>query len=262
MKVCSLASSSKGNCTLVYNEDSIILIDMGITLKDLETKLEVLGLDPYNIKAVLISHEHIDHTKGVGTLNRKYGTPIHSHEGAVDGVLSRVGKHNGNVVVFTNNAFDIDNFTIETFRVPHDVPYCVGFSIYENGNKVSIVTDLGHITTDIVEKLYDSRLVILESNHDEQRLMSNPKYSLALKKRILGNNGHLSNRTSAKVLCTLAQHNVKQVLLAHLSEENNTPELCYKTVTEVLYQNGVVPQENIKIDIARPNGLGKIFVVK
>ena len=119
-----------------------------------------------------------------------------------------------------------------------------------------------HITNDIVERLCDSRLVILESNHDEQRLMSNPKYSLALKKRILGNNGHLSNKTTARVLCTLAQHNVKQVLLAHLSEENNTPELCYKTVTDILYQNGVVPQENIKIDIARPNGLGKIFVVK
>ena len=262
MKVCSLASSSKGNCTVVYNEDSVLLIDMGITLKDLELKFERLGIDPRDIKGVLISHEHIDHTKGVGTLNRKYGTPIFCHECAVDGILQRIGKHDDNVVLFTNNAFQIDDFTIETFRVPHDVPYCVGFNIYENNNKVSIVTDLGHTTKDIVERLYDSRLVILESNHDESRLMRNPKYSLTLKKRILGEKGHLSNKTSARVLLSLAQNNVKQVLLAHLSEENNTPELCYKTITDILLANGIIPQENIKIDIAKPNGIGPIFVIK
>lgn len=262
MKVCSLASSSKGNCTVIYNDEHAILIDMGITLKDLEDKLSRIGVSPYTIRAVLISHEHIDHTKGVGTLNRKYGVPIYCHETAVSGILDRVGKHNGNVVVFNHVPFGIEDFTIDTFKVPHDVPYCVGFNVYENQNKISIVTDLGHTTTDIVERLYDSRLVILESNHDEDKLMRNPKYSFSLKKRILGDKGHLSNTTCARVICKLAEHNVRQVLLAHLSEENNTPDICYKTVTQYLLNNGIIPQEHIKIDIAKPNGLGPIFVIK
>ena len=142
----------------------------------------------------------------------------------------------------------------------HDV-FCVGFNIWENGSKISIVTDLGYTTNSVVEKLYDSRLVILEANHDEKMLL-NGKYPAILKSRILGKKGHLSNVSSAKVVAELAQHNVKQILFGHLSEENNTPEVCYNTICDYLNSVGVMPQENIKLDILKPHGVGPIFVIK
>ena len=156
---------------------------------------------------------------------------------------------------------EIGEFVVQSFFVSHDV-HCVGFNIYENKNKVSIVTDLGYTTKEVVERLYDSRLVILEANHDEKMLIASTKYPAMLKNRILSNKGHLSNLNSAKVVVSLAQHNVKQILFAHLSEETNTPELCYKTVCEYLITKGVTPNIHIKLDIAKPYGVGPIYVIK
>lgn len=260
MKVCSLASSSKGNCTIVYNENEILIIDMGITLKDLEEKLDRLNLDSNNIIGVVISHEHSDHTKGILALNRRYGTRIFCHYNSVEGVVKKSGV-NVNAIIRFADTFQVGSFKVEPFKVSHDV-YCSGFNIYENKNKISIATDLGYTTTDVVERLFDSRLVILEANHDEKMLIASTKYPAMLKNRILSNKGHLSNTNSAKVVVELAQHNVKQVLFAHLSEENNTPELCYKTICNYLNSVGIVPQVNIKLDIAKPNGVGPIFVIK
>jgi phosphoribosyl 1,2-cyclic phosphodiesterase len=121
---------------------------------------------------------------------------------------------------------------------------------------------LGYTTSNIVERLYDSRLVILEANHDEKMLVASTKYPAMLKNRILSNKGHLSNTSSAKVVATLAQHNVKQILFAHLSEETNTPSKCYDTICKYLSSVGVEPQVNIKLDIAKPYGVGPIYVIK
>lgn len=260
MKVCSLASSSKGNCTIVYNENEILLVDMGITLKDLEEKLKILNLDINNVIGVVLSHEHSDHTKGVSALTKKYLVPIYCHYDAYDGVLRKTKLTGASVVRFSFAPFEVGSFRVETFKVSHDV-HCVGFNIYENRNKISIVTDLGYTTTDIVERLYDSRLVILEANHDEQMVINGP-YPAVLKARILGKQGHLSNISSAKVVVDIAQHNVKQVLFAHLSEENNTPELCYQTICEYCESKGIEPNVNILLDIAKPYGLGPIFVIR
>ena len=121
---------------------------------------------------------------------------------------------------------------------------------------------MGYTTNDVVEKLYDSRLVILEANHDEKMLVASTKYPAMLKNRILSNKGHLSNTSSAKVVASLAQHNVKQILFAHLSEETNTPDKCYETICRYLHSVGITPQVNIKLDIARPYGVGPIYVIK
>lgn len=260
MKVCSLASSSKGNCTIVYNDDEILLVDMGITLKDLEEKLNILKLDINKIIGVVLSHEHSDHTKGIKALHKKYLVPVYCHFDAFEGVLRKTGISGGAVIRFSYNPFAVGSFMVESFRVSHDVP-CVGFNIFENGNKVSIVTDLGYTTNDIVSKLYDSRMVILEANHDEQMVIDG-SYPPVLKARILGKQGHLSNINSAKVVVDIAQHGVRQVLFAHLSEENNTPELCYKTICDYCVSKGVTPNVNILLDIAKPQGLGPIFIIK
>ena len=262
MKVCSLASSSKGNCTIVYNDDNqAILVDMGITLKDLEEKLLKLKLNAGDIVGVVVSHEHGDHTKGLTSLYKKYGTPIYCHYNSIDGVRVKTKLPADAFVRFSSMAFAIENFTIDPFEVSHDV-FCVGFNIYEGKGKISIVTDLGYTTSVVVEKLYDSRLVILEANHDEKMLVASTKYPAMLKNRILSNKGHLSNINSAKVVATLAQHNVKQILFAHLSEETNTPNKCYDTICNYLNSVGVAPQVNIKLDIAKPYGVGPIYVIK
>lgn len=260
MKVCSLASSSKGNCTLVYNEREILLVDMGITLKELEEKLIKLKLNPELIVGVLVSHEHSDHTKGILALVRKYNVPVYCHYNAVDGVINKTKVSSLCMSRFSDAEFYVGCFKVSAFQVSHDV-YCVGFNISENNNKISIVTDLGYTTTEIVSRLYESRLVILEANHDEDMVLASKKYPPVLKRRILGNHGHLSNLNSAKVVAELAQHNVKQILFAHLSEENNTPNLCYQTICEYLKSVGVAPEVNIKLDIAKPNGIGPIFVI-
>ena len=260
MKVCSLASSSKGNCTIVYNEKEILLVDMGITLKDLEEKFARLKLNMENIIGVLITHEHSDHTKGILSLVRKYNVPIYCHYDSVDRIIEKTKISSLCVSRFADAEFKIGNFKVSSFKVCHDV-CCVGFNIVENGNKVSIVTDLGHTTKAIVERLYDSRLVILEANHDEKMVMASTKHPPILKRRILSDHGHLSNISSAKVVAELAQHNVRQVVFAHLSEENNTPALCYSTICDYLNSVGVVPDVNIKLDIAKPNGVGPIFLI-
>ena len=261
MKVCSLASSSKGNCTVIYNDEKIILVDMGITLKDLEEKFARLKLDVGDVVGVLISHEHGDHTKGLTALYKKYGTPIYCHYNSIDGVRNKTKLPSEAFVRFSSVKFVIDEFIIDPFEVSHDV-FCVGFNIYEGKGKISIVTDLGYTTNDVVERLYDSRLVILEANHDEKMLVASTKYPAMLKNRILSNKGHLSNTSSAKVVASLAQHNVKQILFAHLSEETNTPDKGYDTICKYLNSVGVTPQVNIKLDIARPYGVGPIYVIK
>ena len=260
MRVCSLASSSKGNCNIVYNDKEILLVDMGITLKDLEEKLIRLKLDANNIIGVLVSHEHSDHTKGILSLVRKYNVPIYCHYDSVDGVINKTKISSLCVSRFADAEFKVGSFRVSSFKVCHDV-CCVGFNIKENENKISIVTDLGHTTKEIVERLFDSRLVILEANHDEKMVIASTKYPAVLKRRILSEHGHLSNISSARVVAELAQHNVKQILFAHLSEENNTPALCYSTVCDYLNSVGVTPDVNIKIDIAKPNGVGPIFLI-
>lgn len=260
MRVCSLASSSKGNCHIVYTDNEILIIDMGISLRELEEKLIRLKLDIGNVVGVLVSHEHGDHTRGLLSLVRKYNIPIYCHYDSVDGVINKTRISSLCITRFMDSDFKVGVFDVSAFKVSHDVN-CVGFSIKENSHKVSIVTDLGYTTNEIVERLYDSRLVILESNHDEKMVASSTKYPTILKRRILGDYGHLSNINCARVVAQLAQHNVRQIVCAHLSEENNTPQLCYDTICDYLNSVGIAPGVNIKIDIAKPNGVGPIYLI-
>lgn len=262
MKVCMLASSSKGNCTLIWDDKSAIMIDCGISLKETENRMEILGADPHSVSAILVTHEHSDHTKGVGMFARKYGTKIYAHADGVDAILEKIGKVNTNLVVEYFSDFAIDNYHIHAFKLPHDSICCVGYTIKENDKQISIMTDLGYTNDDIIKNVFGSRLVILEANYDEKMLRESTKYSFALKNRIGGRFGHLSNKDSADVICKLACAGVKQILLAHLSEENNTPDLCYKSVCDRVASQGVTPGINIMIDIAKAHDISTLFTLK
>lgn len=264
MRVCTLASSSKGNCTLVFTGKTKILIDVGITLEDLETKLNKIGVDPNTITAIINTHEHSDHIKGIGTFMRKYkDTLLFCYCDSYENILKKIGRVDvSHVVAFVDEPFEVGDMEITPFRLPHDATSCVGFSVRSGEKKMSIATDLGHVTKEIVENLLDSRLVILEANHDETMLRNNPKYSYILKNRILGPNGHLSNIVSAKVVGRLAQYGVRQVILAHLSEENNTPDVCFNTVKNYLDSIGIIEGQNIRISVAPAHNIGGIFLLK
>lgn len=263
MRVVTLASSSKGNCILVYSNNTKLLIDIGITLDELERKLQVLNINPTEINGVLNTHEHIDHCKGIGAFMRKYGTPLYCHFDGCEALAKKLGKINPNLVMcFAEVPFEIGEFKVNAFKLPHDASSCVGFTIEYGEKRISIATDLGHITPSIVDNFLKSRLVILEANHDETMLLNNPKYSYLLKNRILGKNGHLSNGLSARVVERCALSGVKQIVLAHLSEENNTPDVCYNTICTYLEKVGIIEGVNIRIDISPPHDIGAVFVLK
>lgn len=263
MKVCTLASSSKGNCVLVFTENTKILIDIGVTLSYVEERLAKLNINPSEIDAILNTHEHIDHTKNIGAFMRKYGTPLYAHMDGYEKLMVKVGKvGSSQTYCFEDMPFRIGDFVIRAFKLPHDAISCVGFTFEENGNRFSIATDLGHANDEIISNLMGSKLVILESNHDEKMLLNNPKYPYLLKQRILGKSGHLSNKLCAEIILKLTNGGVKQVLLAHLSEENNTPELAYETSRQYLEQYGIIEGVHIKIDVAPSVGFSNVFYLK
>lgn len=263
VKVVTLSSSSKGNSVLIVGEKTNLLIDAGINLKTLIEKLTLLKVEPSSITAILSTHEHSDHSKSVGAFIRKFGSMLYCHADGKSAMLEKIGNvDERKIVSFFDNEFYIGEFLIKSFKLPHDSSSCVGFRFTAGQNSFAYATDLGFASEETVSNLKNCKLVILESNHDEKMLINNVNYSPQLKSRILSRRGHLSNMASAKVVCTLAENNVKQVVLAHLSPENNTPELCYNTVCEYLLAMGITPGVNIKIDVAPSQTLGTVFVLK
>ena len=249
MKVCNLSSGSDGNSTYVEGPHAKILVDVGLSCKEIERRLALLGVEGSQIDAILITHEHSDHIKGLDVFANKFGTKVFVH---IDGLFALRSKLKKNIAItpFEDNVFLINDLQILPIAVPHDVDRCTGYVIEENKKKISIFTDLGHTTTEMLQNLYNSNLVFLEANHDPDLLAKNPKYPAYLKKRILGDNGHLSNLACANAILRLAQNGCQQFVLSHLSTENNSPDMAYDFITSILCDNGIVEGTHIKIDIA------------
>lgn len=262
MKIVTLGSGSKGNCTLVASEKTKILIDAGLPIIDIEQKLTSLNVLPEEIAGILITHEHSDHIKSVGKLSKKYHIPVFAHiqewaslNQKTNDIFPQLQKQ------FDDNDFYIGDLTISSFKLSHDANMCLGYSVFNNGAKFSIATDLGICPKDIIEKLKGSNIVILEANHDQNLLANNPKYPAILKRRILSSKGHLSNIASAEVISQLVG-GTNQVILGHLSEENNSPSLAYNTIKNYLAQKGIIEGKNIFIDVATQHRMSNIFEIK
>lgn len=262
MKIINLGSGSKGNCTLVTAGTTAILIDVGLSVAEIETKLDYLKVDPAAIAGILITHEHIDHIKSVGKLSKKYSIPVYLHNLEAACVKSKDKDLLPTLIkTFDDNDFYVGDFTISSFKLSHDANLCLGYSIYSGGAKFSIATDLGFCPKQVVEKLKGSNVVLLEANHDENLLANNPKYPVILKRRILSNKGHLSNIASAEVISQLVG-GTSQIILGHLSEENNSPSLAYNTIKKFLAQKGIEEGKHIYIDVAYQHQLSNIFEIK
>ena len=249
MKVCNLASGSKGNCTYIKTNNHNILIDIGTTTLYIENNLHEIGVDPKDIDIVLITHSHTDHTGGLKVFNKKYHPKVYIS----DKILKETKLEKSEFDII-NDLLDISDISIQEVRLSHDVGDIKGYVIKENESSMVYITDTGYINKNYFDILANHTLYIFESNHDVTKLMNNPKYPHHIKIRILSDKGHLSNEDSAYYLSKLVGENTKHVVLAHLSEENNTEELAYNSLKDKI-------SDNVKISIARQNEKTEIFEI-
>ena len=257
LKIQTLASGSKGNAIYIASGTTHILVDVGLTLPQLLKRMQQAEINPDTIDAILITHEHGDHTAGLTAFLKKFRSIIHIHEDTAE-IFGHLPEQKIN---YFRSHFQIGDIEIDFFPVPHDSKYCFGYCFKNGTAKISIATDLGRISNDIIEKISDSQIVLLECNHCLTRLTHNVKYPPILKRRITGSNGHLSNAAASLAVYELAKKNVQQVILAHLSEENNSPTLAYNFVRNFLLTKGLVEGTDISIDVAKQNEISLVFQI-
>ena len=247
---CSLYSGSSGNCSYVHTESTKILIDAGQSSKKIEEALRLINVDPYSIDAILITHEHVDHVKGAGLLSKKFNIPVYANIETWNAMQEQKNKMaEENIKIFSFDDFFIGDIKIQAFSIPHDAANPCGFNLYHENKKMSIATDIGHISKSVMDKLINSSFLLLEANYEPEVLRCS-RYPYLLKNRISGPNGHLSNSECGKTISYLASKGLKSAMIGHLSEENNFPELAYKTVVEEMMQNDNTIS-NINLSVAK-----------
>lgn len=236
MRVTVLGSGSSGNSTLLESNGSGILIDAGFACRELETRLNYVGFPPQRIKAIVVTHEHTDHIKGVEVFSKKHKVPVYLSEGTKE--ACEIDEFKAWLETFqTGSDFSINGFDIHPFRIAHDAADPCGFVVKSDGCRVGIGTDLGYVTRLIEEKFSGLDLLVFEANHDPEMLMKGP-YPWFLKQRIASRNGHLSNPEAAEFLRSAVTEHTRHIYLAHLSRTNNTPSLAMETCRQALDEAG------------------------
>ena len=251
-KLCffSLASGSSGNCYYLGTASFGILIDAGISVRQIKKTLKDHGLVFESIQAVLVTHDHADHIKSVGCLGETLNIPIYATEKVHDGI--RRSRFVEEVLIQYRRVFEkespffIRDFKITAFEVPHDSSDNVGFSIEYKDQTFVIVTDAGHIPDTVCRYVTKANHLVIETNYDEEMLKSG-SYPTFLKERVASSSGHLSNRYAAEFLATNYTPALKNIWLCHLSRDNNHPELAYKTVEFRLLQEGIKVGKDVSL---------------
>ncbi|BCE03087.1 MBL fold metallo-hydrolase [Marinicellulosiphila megalodicopiae] len=224
MKFVSIGSGSKGNSTVITNKNTTIMIDCGFSGKETVSRLKAKGISPEQIDAILVTHEHTDHCKGVATLSRQYALPIYMTHGTARGM--KLLKYQYTKIV-AGESFQIGDFKIDPICVPHDSNEACQFLVNDQDKRFGILTDLGHVTPHIESAYQQCDSILLEFNHDTELLAKGP-YPYSLKKRVGGNLGHLNNNQAANLLQSMDLDRLKNLALSHISEKNN----CFKIALE------------------------------
>lgn len=232
VRVCLLASGSRGNATLVEADGCRLLIDAGLSAREIDRRLREIDLCADDLDAVLVTHEHHDHVTGIGPLARRHKLPVYIVPETA-AAISRLGAIADLRYFSAGERFTLGKLEISSFSTTHDAVDPVGFIIDSSEGRIGYATDLGLVTRLVVHRLERSRILILESNHDEQMLQDGP-YPWPLKQRIQGRLGHLSNRNTAELVQRLAWDGLEAVFLAHLSDENNHPDLAHQEISQSL----------------------------
>lgn len=251
MRVCTLASGSSGNAAYIEGDSTSVLVDAGLSGKAIIAGLESIGADPSRLEGILVTHEHADHIKGVGVLSRKFDLSVYATEGTWGEMASAIGEipEYNRCILEQGKALEIGDLSIEHFETSHDAADSVGFCFNNNNFRVGIATDTGYLTNAARKQLDNCDLVVFEANHDLNMLRSG-RYPWPLKQRILSDRGHLSNIAAGHCLASLIGGKTKSVMLAHLSKDNNMPNLAYSTVAEVLAEAGLVPGRDLALEVA------------
>lgn len=252
-KFCNLYSGSSGNCSFIETDNTKILVDCGVSSKKIEEALNSIDISPKDIDGIVISHEHIDHVKGLSVLCKKYNIPIYANNKTYHSISQNLVDRT-HIAFKTNESFDIGDIKVFPFSIPHDAADPSGFNFYHNDTKISIATDIGHMDNKILHNLDGSRFLLLESNYEPDMLKCS-NYPYTLKRRILGPNGHLSNEDAGLTITELAKSGLNNIMLGHLSEQNNFPELAYQTVMSNMISKNV-NIDKLKLEVAdryKPN---------
>lgn len=256
VKLCVLASGSSGNCTLIQYGGSALLIDAGLSAKEIGRRLELAGCGLDRITGICISHEHSDHVCGLPQLHQRHGIAVYTNRGTSEGILRNPGYEGLRCHLFeTGQPFTVGDFRIEPFSVPHDAYEPVGFIVSAGGVRIGVVTDMGMATTLIRANLKTCRVVVVESNHDE-KLLRDSRRPAHLKQRILGRQGHLSNQAASDLLAEIAGPHLEAAFLAHLSEDCNRGELALQSASRGLSAAG---HGHVKVHLTYPDRVSEIW---
>ena len=256
MIFCSLYSGSSGNSIFISSGNTNILVDAGLSGKRIIEGLEQISEDPSELDGIFITHEHIDHIKGAGIISRKFDIPIYANENTWKAMESTVGKiKEKNIKIIPKRSVTtIKDLDIICFNTPHDAIAPMGYTFHSKGKKASIATDIGTFTEEIKENLLESEVILLEANHDVQMLKYGP-YPYNLKRRVLSEIGHLSNEDCGSAILDILKGNrlCKNVILGHLSNTNNVPELAYRAVKNILDKESLTIGKDLEIKLADRN---------
>lgn len=253
MRIASIASGSSGNCIYIGSDTTHLLVDVGISGKRVEQGVNELDLSMSDIDGILITHEHSDHIAGLGVLARKYNIPIYATPLTKEAILdprSKVGNIDSDLIceIYKDDKLTIKDIIVNPMKISHDAVDPVAYRFKNEGKQVAICTDLGTFDEYTVESLKGMNALFLESNHDVNMLQVGP-YPYYLKRRILGDRGHLSNERAGELLSKIMHDNMHTVYLSHLSKENNLPQLAYESVrVEVTMNRADMPKDAISIN--------------
>lgn len=222
---CNLFSSSSGNATYIEADGDAVLVDCGVSCKQILQALETARLDAGRIKAMMITHAHSDHVKGAGALARKLQIPVIATEGCHSEMEKALGELplQHRIIINAGESFFLGKLECASFAIPHDAAGAVGYRVFCADGSAACATDMGYFSDTAASALSGTNILLLESNHDPDMLRQNPHYPNSLKNRILGKRGHLSNESGAEAAVRLMNEGTKHILLGHLSKENNTP---------------------------------------
>lgn len=262
LTLCPLFSSSAGNSIYISCGGVKVLVDAGVSASRIQGELEAIGVDIRDIDAILVTHEHVDHVKGIGVLCRRYRIPVYATEGTWNGILQKECgiPESCRMIVDVGCDFNIGRLFVRPFPIPHDAMEPCGYRFDCGELSCAVATDIGQICADWLEAVAGCQALVLEANHDVTMVQNGP-YPQRLKQRVLGKRGHLCNTDCAKALVQLAGQGAQAVFLSHLSADNNLPELAYNTVCEALADAGYAVGDDIRVMVSRRDRVSDLLVL-
>ena len=260
LKVCTLVSGSSANCTYVEVDGCGLLIDAGAGIRRTEALLNSVDSSLSKVKGIFVTHEHSDHISGLKTITKKYRIPILANQNTLDEITYYLPEVDTDLfcTLPTGGTAKTNAFAVTSFPCMHDSVECAGYVIDTGICKIGVSTDLGQVTDDVRDALNGCKVLVFEANHDID-MLRNGSYPYALKQRISGPNGHLSNQQCGESLSEFVQNGTEQVFLAHLSKDNNTESLCRCTVENILRRSGIEAERDVRVRIAPRSELSEVF---